>query len=124
MEKIEENKEIPKSSGEEHVIVRNENGRFVKGFTANPLGRPKGKKDYATEMDEAIEEYAKLNGMKAAEVKIRIYMKGTSEALKGDYNFFKDYMDRRHGRPVQPTTVEQTINIDTISERVKEIFND
>lgn len=116
--------QIPESTGKEPDIVRDEKGKFTKGHSANPNGRPKGKKDYATEMNEAIEEYAKINGLTANDVKIRIYMKGASEALQGDYNFFKDYMDRVHGRPVQPTTVEQNVNLVTVNERVAEIFND
>lgn len=95
---MEENREIAGDNQE----IRDEKGRFRPGVSGNPAGKPAGKKSYETEMNEAIEEYAKLNGMTPEQVKIRIYMRGAGEALKGEYSFFRDYMDRVHGKPMQP----------------------
>jgi len=82
--------------------------RFKKGFDPkrNLKGKPVGKLSYITEMNNAIEEYAKLNNMTSAQVNLRIYMKGAGEALKGEYNFYRDHMDRKHGKPMQPLTGE------------------
>jgi hypothetical protein len=76
-------------------------GKFAKG---NPGGgRTPGKKNYETEMEEAIKAYAKLNNKTPEDIKLMIYMKGAGEAIKGDYGFYKDYMDRCHGKPLQKT---------------------
>lgn len=74
---------------------------FKPGQSGNPEGRPKGKKNYETEMEEAIKEYAKLNNKTPEQVKLMIYMRGASDALKGEYNFYRDFMDRVHGKPLQ-----------------------
>ena len=80
-------------------------GKFKKG---NP-GRPFGSKNYETIMNEALEELARLQGIKPEELEKRIYMKGASEALKGDYSFYRDYQDRKHGRPTKTLKVEEDI---------------
>jgi len=82
--------------------------RFKKGFDPkrNLKGKPVGKLSYITEMDNAIDEYAKLHNLTSAQVRLDIYMKGAEEALKGEYSFYRDYMDRKHGKPIQPITGE------------------
>ena len=72
-------------------------GKFKEGNPGGP-GRPVGKKNYETEMEEAIIEYAKLNHKTPEEIKLLIYMKGAGEAIKGEYNFYRDFMDRKHGK--------------------------
>jgi len=97
---MEEDKEAVKSE-EKSVYNDPKTGQFVKD---NP-GKPVGTKHYSTLMDEAMEEVAKLNGMTLAQYKIRIYQKGLGEALKGDYSFYRDYLDRTHGKPETPIDI-------------------
>jgi hypothetical protein len=47
---------------------------------------------------------------------LRIYMKGTSEALKGEYNFFKDFMDRRHGKAVDNVEMRMSGSVEVTAE--------
>lgn len=84
------------------LVKRNAKGQLEKGSILNPEGTKLGSLHFNTEMDLAIDEYAKLNNMTSAQVKLRIYMKGAGEALKGEYSFYRDYMDRKHGKPIQP----------------------
>ena len=72
-------------------------GKFVEG---NP-GRPKGSVGYGTMMNEAIKEYAKLNNIPESEIRKKLYMVGIAGALSKDYQFYKDFMDRTHGKPNQ-----------------------
>ena len=88
------------------LVRRKSNGQLEKGSVLNPKGKPLGKLSYLTEMNNAIEEYAKLHNMTPAQVNLKLYMKGTDEAMKGEYNFYRDHMDRKHGRPMQPLTGE------------------
>lgn len=78
---------------------------FKKGESGNPNGRPKGSLNYATKMRKAIELIAESQHSTPEEIEELIYRTGIKEALKGDYQFYRDYMDRNHGRPVQPTDI-------------------
>ena len=75
---------------------------FKKGESGNPNGRPKGRKDYATLFREAIIIIAELNKVDPESIEAKIVQKGLSEALKGDYRFYKDHLDRMHGQATQP----------------------
>ena len=70
---------------------------WQEGESGNPNGRPKGQKNYSTLRREAIIEVAKLNGKTPEEIEIMLHSKGLSEALKGNYQFYKDDLDRTHG---------------------------
>lgn len=78
---------------------------FEKGKSGNPNGRPAGSLNYATKMRQAIEALAKAKDMTPEELEEMIYRTGLRKALSGDYNFYRDFMDRGHGKPVQPTDI-------------------
>lgn len=73
---------------------------FKKGQSGNPKGKAPGQKNYATLRREAIIEIGKLNGKSPEEIEVMLHSKGIAEALKGDYRFYKDDMDRTHGTAV------------------------
>ena len=75
---------------------------FKPGQSGNPAGRPPGRPNYITEMNRGIEKLAKENKMSVAELKVRLYAKGFKLASEGDYQFFRDFLDRTHGKPIQP----------------------
>ena len=85
-------------------LKRDEKGRLVKGTPPGP-GRPQGSVGYETMMNEAIKEYAKLNRIPESEIRKKLYMVGIAGALNKDFQFYKDFMDRTHGKPVQPTDI-------------------
>ena len=76
---------------------------FKKGQSGNPNGRPKGQKNYATLYREALLKLAELNDKDFDELELEIISKGLTEAHKGNYTFYRDVLDRLHGKPAQRT---------------------
>ena len=78
-------------------IATDSSKTFKPGQSGNLKGHPKGQKNYATLRREAIIELGKLNNKTPEEIEIMLHSKGLSEALKGNYQFYKDDLDRLHG---------------------------
>lgn len=81
-------------------IVRNEKGQLAKGVVLNPNGRPKGSEDFKTKFYKMVDKIAKNNSMTPEEIEEQLFMVGYKKAKDGDYSFYRDLMDRVHGRPV------------------------
>jgi len=91
--------------------------RFKKGQSGNPTGRPKGSRNYKTLFVEAYKSLAqdlKL-GKDPDELMIKILVRGIKEALRGDYRFYKDIMDRFYGKP------ESEVNVNLKHERLRQM---
>lgn len=73
------------------------------GETANPNGRPKGQRNYATIYREALIKLATANGKTPDDIEVQILSKGLQSASNGDYRFYKDILDRLYGTPVSRT---------------------
>lgn len=73
-----------------------------KGHTANPNGRPKGQRNYATIYREALMKIALANDKTPEDIETMLEETGLKNALKGNFAFWKDIRDRIHGKPVQP----------------------
>ena len=54
--------EKPDNTGEKQV--RDEGGKFIKGISPNPDGRPKGTKNYLTLLEEALKDVEDVKGNK------------------------------------------------------------
>ena len=81
------------------TTIKKQRGRpFPKGVSGNPAGRPPGSIGYETKMKEAIAAYAKANNQKPEEVELKLYMSGISGVLNRNYNYYKDYLDRKYGK--------------------------
>jgi|SRR3989344_2464204 len=78
---------------------------WKKGESGNRNGRPKGQRNYSVICREALEKIANSNNMTAAELESIIIESGIERAIKGDFRFYKDVLDRLHGKPVQSTDV-------------------
>lgn len=87
---------------------------FKKGESGNPNGRPKGRKDYATLFREAIIKIAELNKVDPESIEAMIVQKGVGEALRGDYRFYKDHLDRMHGSAQQNVKTEGEITVNIV----------
>lgn len=90
---------------------------FPPGVSGNPHGRPKGRKNFETYFKEAWREVAEaLNLNKDPDkAKIEIIKLGFKRMFKGDYQFWRDFMDRLFGKaPVE-------IDIDVTQKRILEI---
>lgn len=78
-----------------------------KGETHNPNGRPKGQRNYATIYREALRKIAEKQNMTPEEMEEIMLQSGLTKAMKGDYAFYRDTLDRLHGKAPQPLgTVE------------------
>lgn len=71
----------------------------------NPSGRPKGQRDYATIYREALIKLGKLNNKTPEELEDEIHSAGILNARKGNYQFYKDVLDRTHG------TAQNNLNV-------------
>lgn len=71
---------------------------FQKGFDPrrNLAGRPLGTKNFSTLFEEAIKKIAKEKEI--TEPEREIVVKAVNEALRGNFNFYKDLMDRNYGK--------------------------
>lgn len=71
----------------------------------NPSGRPKGQRNYATIYREALIKIASLENITPEDLEDDMVSVAIKEARSGDPIFYKDVMDRIHGKPVQPTDI-------------------
>jgi hypothetical protein len=83
---------------------------FPKGVSGNPDGRPLGQKNYATLRSEAIIQVGKANGKTPEEIEIMLHSVGISRALKGEFNFYKDDMDRTYGQATAKTELKADVS--------------
>lgn len=88
----------------EKQVIRNEKGQIIQG-TANPNGRPKGTKNFETDFLEAVGKIAEANNITRAEAMEILLRKAYSEAKNGQFNFYKDIMDRLYGKVVEKTDI-------------------
>lgn len=67
----------------------------------NPSGRPKGLRNYATVYAEAMMILADKNATTPEKLEAEMVANAAVLARKGDYRFYKDFMDRLHGQATQ-----------------------
>lgn len=73
-----------------------------KNLTPGGPGRPKGQRNYSTIYREALEKIAKIENITPEALEDEMISVAVKKARKGDAIFYKDIMDRIHGKPVQP----------------------
>jgi hypothetical protein len=95
--------DVPEKTGTEQeatdLVCDPKTGRILPGKTLNPRGRPKGSEDFRLVFRRAIRQLAKVDGKDPDEIYVEIVAKGLQKAHKGDYRFYKDLLDRIHGKP-------------------------
>lgn len=74
---------------------------FKKGQSGNPNGHPKGKRNFDTIYEAALQKLAKLNSTTPEDLEDEMASKAIVESRKGQFNFYRDTMDRRHGTATQ-----------------------
>jgi Family of unknown function (DUF5681) len=89
---------------------------FVEGESGNPDGRPKGQRNYATIYREAMLILADKNTTTPEKLEAEMVANAAVLARKGDYRFYKDFMDRLHGTAVQRTEGNNTISLNASPE--------
>lgn len=76
-------------------------GRLLPGSALNPSGRPPGAENFKTVFEKALKQVAALNKKDPEHLYIEIISKGIQRARNGDFRFFKDLMDRIHGKAAE-----------------------
>ena len=95
------NKEKPINNGSKSEIYQvKPGGKFKIG---NPGGgKPIGSKSFSTLFDEAIKKIVKEKKLPITNPEVDLVVKAIVEALKGNYVYYRDIMDRRYGQPTKP----------------------
>jgi hypothetical protein len=75
-------------------------GQFKKGQDPrrNIEGRPVGSKNFTTDFDEVVEDIAKANGITKSEARKILLKVAFTQAKGGNYNFWKEIIDRYYGK--------------------------
>jgi hypothetical protein len=93
------------------------------GEIRNPKGKSVGTKNFKTLYEEALIELGKKNKKNPKELELEIIAKGVAMARGGNYQFYKDLLDRVHG-----TAIQNNANIDIkhedVSTEIKEKIDD
>lgn len=101
IEEINNTKQIVEKSWTDPIT-----GKFKEG---NPGGgRPKGAKSFETDFNEAVKEIAELNKITPSEARKILFKVAFSEARKGNYNFYKDTIDRIYGKALDKGELDLT----------------
>jgi hypothetical protein len=74
---------------------------WKKGQSGNPRGPKIGQRPFAVLYREALLKLAKANNMEPDELELEILANGLLNARRGDYRFFKDVLDRIHGKAIE-----------------------
>lgn len=102
--------------------------KFKPGESGNPNGRPKGKLNFDTRVDMAIEELSRRlvkihnrkykNKITEDDVDIEgdIFMQLLNKARNGNDRMLDSYLDRRHGKAMQSLKVGGIIGNVAVSE--------
>ncbi|KKU25877.1 MAG: hypothetical protein UX38_C0013G0012 [Microgenomates group bacterium GW2011_GWC1_46_16] len=118
---MEENRENLNNNSDK-IVERDDMGRLKKGVILNPEGRPKGSKNFETDFLEVVGKIAEANNITRAEAMEILLRKAYSEAKNGQYNFYKDIMDRVYGKVVERTDL--TSKGERIFNSVKDLKNE
>lgn len=92
----EEIEQKPQNRGE--IVDRDGRGRFIKGRRKTG-GKQLGSKHFGTIFDKAIKKIIREKMLNISNPEIDLVVRAIIEALKGNYPYYRDIMDRRFGRP-------------------------
>ena len=84
--------------------------QFKAGESGNPEGKKVGTRNFKTLFNEAIIKIAEETGEAPLDIERDIVTKGAIMARKGDYRFYKDLLDRVHGKAEEKIDVKANIN--------------
>ena len=97
------------------MVKRNANGQIEKGEILNPAGRPVGTRNFQTDFDEVVEEIAKANNITNSEARKILIKKAYSEAKDGNFQYYKDLVERVYGKVPDALNVTGEITSKVIS---------
>ena len=97
------------------MVKRNANGQIEKGEILNPAGRPIGTRNFQTDFDEVVEEIAKANNITNSEARKILIKKAYGEAKDGNFQYYKDIVERVYGKVPDALTITGEIVSKVIS---------
>lgn len=81
----------------------------------NPAGRPVGTRNFQTDFDEVVEEIAKANNITNSEARKILIKKAYGEAKDGNFQYYKDIVERVYGKVPDNLNVSGEITSKVIS---------
>lgn len=117
-----DSEKLARNSGE---IAREPNGQLKKGVVLNPNGRPKGSLDFKTKWERMVNKIATQNNLSPEEIDEQLLLVGYKKAKDGDYSFYRDAMDRIHGKAPQVVDFKGdiTVNDGLTPEQKEQLLN-
>jgi hypothetical protein len=110
------------SNNSEIIVQRNEKGQLLRGSILNPKGKTLGSKNFSTDFDEVVEDLAKSEGKTKSEVRKDLLKIAYQLAKTGDFNFYKDIVDRYYGKPKTSLEIDD-LRVDETKEKLKELLD-
>lgn len=110
-------KEIKPENARENQEIRDAKGRFLKGVSGNPAGKPLGTEHFKTKWIKFIEKVAEQNETTPDQVDEQMLKVAYKQIMSGDHKYWKDIMDRVYGQATQSINVKAELDID---ERTRE----
>ena len=95
---MEEKNKSPKITPKKRGNKQNLMPAWKPGQSGNPKGYPRGMRNFSTLFNEAIKKITTDKKVKIGDPEMEIVTKAVKEALKGNYNYYKDIMDRKYGK--------------------------
>lgn len=89
----------------------------------NRLGRPVGTRNFQTDFDEVVEEIAKANNITNSEARKILIKKAYGEAKDGNFQYYKDIVERVYGKVPDNLNVGGNLVI-SIEKEVAEKYAD
>lgn len=80
-------------------VERNPDGTLKQGAKLNPAGKPKGTLSFITKWRNVVEKLAEKNNISVDEVDEQLILMAYGKAKAGDFSYYRDTMDRIHGKP-------------------------
>lgn len=119
MSEEQEERTLPEMYVRNEEVVRSPDGKFVKGVSGNPKGRPKGKRNRITELNEDM-ELAIREGANPEVVK-SIIASMAAEAMNGNVQAAKLILDKfvpnvRSSEASEATMPEIVIKIENLTK--------
>ena len=85
------------------------------GESGNPAGKPLGTKNFTTLFKEAVKKLAKEGVEGASDAEKALVMTAFKEAHKGNFNFYKDIIDRMYGKSKDVVDLESSSLVELLT---------
>jgi hypothetical protein len=105
-------------------VIKDEKGRFVKGVSGNPEGRPPQSLNFSTKWFAFMERIAKENGVEPSELDHKMMTVAFKQMQEGKFPYWKDVNDRLYGQAKQTTEVEnptQNLAIEKLADSLRKL---